>query len=415
MDLRSTLGSTATLVLVAVVAVMLLGQQLGQPILLGFVVTGSMNADPANMAPGDGFVAVPPAIAGDVEEGDVVTFDAQELQGGGLTTHRVVGETEEGYITRGDANPFTDQDGPEPPVQESQIVAVAFQTGGEVVVIPRIGAGVLAMQGAFTAAASFLSRLPGLGGLAEGGIGTLMVGTGVLLLAYSVVTEFRRGGGRGGREREGRSRERQGKTSAVVVLVAILLLITVPATASMVIPSGTDDITIVSSESPSGDPTVIERGGSVEFTYEFANDGIIPRIAVVEAASTGVDVGRTGLVADRGETAQTNVTIHAPEETGVYVRSVGEWQYVQFLPASVLLALHAIHPFVAIAAINAVIVVVVTPIYVLAVGLEPFRFRSRDRDVSLTGRRLARPVIRRQPARGPAVLTPRRSAGRSSR
>jgi signal peptidase len=380
MDLRSTLGSTATLVLVAVVAVMLLGQQLGQPILLGFIVTGSMNADPANMAPGDGFVAVPPAIAGDVEEGDVVTFEARELQGGGLTTHRVVGETEEGYITRGDANPFTDQDGPEPPVQESQIVAVAFQTGGEVVVIPRIGAGVLAIQGAFTAAASFLSGIPGLGGLAEGGIGTLMTGAGVLLLVYSVLQELRRGG----REREGRSRDRRSKTSAVVVLVAILLLITVPATASMVIPSGTDDITIVSSESPSGDPTVIERGGSVEFTYEFANDGIIPRIAVVEAASTGVDVVRTGLVADRGETAQTNVTIHAPEETGVYVRSVGEWQYVQFLPASVLLALHAIHPFVAIAAINAVIVVVVTPIYVLAVGLEPFRFRSRDRDVSLT-------------------------------
>ncbi|TKX51714.1 signal peptidase I, partial [Halorubrum sp. SP3] len=72
---------------------------------------------------------VPPAIAGDIEEGDVVTFEAQELQGGGLTTHRVVDETDQGYITRGDANPFTDQDGPEPPVQESQIAAVALELG----------------------------------------------------------------------------------------------------------------------------------------------------------------------------------------------------------------------------------------------------------------------------------------------
>ncbi|RLM60020.1 S26 family signal peptidase, partial [Halorubrum sp. Atlit-26R] len=55
---------------------MLVGQQLGQPIVLGFVLTGSMNAEPANMAPGDGFVAVPPSIAGDIEEGDVVTFEA---------------------------------------------------------------------------------------------------------------------------------------------------------------------------------------------------------------------------------------------------------------------------------------------------------------------------------------------------
>ena len=383
MNLRSLAGSGVTALLVVLVVAMLVGQQLGQPIVLGFVLTGSMNAEPAEMAPGDGFIAVPPAIAGDVEEGDVVTFEARELQGGGLTTHRVVGETDEGYITRGDANPFTDQDGPEPPIQESQIVAVAFQTGGEVVVIPWIGAGVLAMQDAFTAAASFLSGVPGLGGLADGGIGTLMVGTGVLLLAYSVAAEFRRGGGR---QREDRSRERRGKTSAVVVLVVILLLITVPATASMLIPSGTDDITIVSSEAPSEDPTVIERGGSTDFTYEFANDGIIPRIAVVEAASTGVDVAQTDLLAERGETAETAVTIHAPEETGVYVRSVAQWQYVQFLPASVILALHAIHPFVAIAAINAVIVVVVTTVYVLAVGLEPFRFRSRDRDVSLVDR-----------------------------
>ncbi len=379
MELRSALGSTATLLVVGFVVAMLLGQQLGQPILLGFVLTGSMNADPANMAPGDGFVAVPPAIAGDVEEGDVVTFEARELQGGGLTTHRVVGETDEGYITKGDANPFNDQDGTEPPVQESQIVSVALQTDGEVVVIPKVGAGVPAIQGAFTAMASSLSGIPGLGGLAEGGIGTLMVGLGVLLLVYSIVAELLGSN----RAREGRSRDRRSKTSAVVILVAILLLITVPTTASMIIPSKTDDITIVSSQSPNEDPNVVERGGSAELTYEFVNDGLIPRIAVVEPASTGVTVTETAMVADRGETAQTTVTLHAPAETGAYVRSVSERQYVQFLPVSVILALHAIHPFVAILSINAVIVVVVTTVFVLAVGLEPFRFRSRDRDVSL--------------------------------
>ncbi|WP_241981588.1 hypothetical protein [Halorubrum sp. GN11_10-6_MGM] len=150
----------------------------------------------------------------------------------------------------------------------------------------------------------------------------------------------------------------------------------------MVIPSGTNDITIVSSQTPSSSPTVIERGGSVEYTYNFTNDGFIPRIATVNAASTGVDVAQSSLVADRGETASTTVTIHAPEETGAYVRSVSEWQYVQFLPAAVILSLHAIHPFVAVAAIDAVIIVAVTTVYVIAVGLEPFRFRDRDRDVS---------------------------------
>ncbi|GAB3701399.1 S24/S26 family peptidase [Halorubrum pallidum] len=389
MNLRSLAGSGATALLVGLVVVMLIGQQLGQPILLGFVLTGSMNGEPANMAPGDGFVAVPPALAGDVGEGDVVTFEARELQGGGLTTHRIVGETDEGYVTRGDANPFTDQDGPEPPVQESQIAAVALQLDGEVVVIPKIGLLVLGMQEAFSIAASALGGVPGLGGLADGDAGTSMVGVGLLLLAYSVVAEMV-GGGRTGRadrsDRSERSRSRRSETSAVLVLVVILLLITVPATASMVVPSGTNDITIVSSQTPSGSPTVIERGGSVEYTYNFTNDGFVPRIAVVEAASTGVDVSRSGLVAERGETASSTVTLHAPDETGAYVRSVGEWQYVQFLPVPVILSLHAIHPFVAVAGINAVIVVVVTAVYVAAVGLDPFRFRDRDRDVALSDR-----------------------------
>jgi len=68
-------------------------QLLGQPILLGYVATGSMEP---TMDAGDGFVSVPSAVTGDVEEGDVVVYQARELHDGGLTTHRVVGETEEG-------------------------------------------------------------------------------------------------------------------------------------------------------------------------------------------------------------------------------------------------------------------------------------------------------------------------------
>ncbi|KPN31210.1 signal peptidase I [Halolamina pelagica] len=137
-----TLGAEAALVLV--VASLLLGQVLGTPVLLGYVETGSMEP---TLEPGDGFVAVPAAVTGDVEEGDVIVFRAEELQGGGLTTHRVVGETERGYITRGDANPFTDQDGNEPPVKEGQIVAEALQIGGSVVVIPNLGTLVTGLQG----------------------------------------------------------------------------------------------------------------------------------------------------------------------------------------------------------------------------------------------------------------------------
>jgi signal peptidase len=353
---------------------MIVGQLVGQPILIGFVVTGSMSP---TLEPGDGFVALPPAVAGDIEEGDVVTYEATQIQGGGLTTHRVVGETEQGYVTAGDANPFTDQDGPEPPVQESQIVAVAWQFNGEVVRIPRIGAVALAMQGVFGRLSGILSGIPGLSGLAEGNIGSVMIGSGVFLLAYSFVADMFSSGQRN----TSRSRSREGVLKASVVLVAILLLIVVPATASMVIPSGTNDITIVSSESPNQDPTVIQRGGFQTVNYNLTNNGYIPQVAIVEPAGPGVDVEQTTFVISPGETGRTTATIYAPDETGVYVRSISERQYTGILPAPIIVALHNIHPAVAIIVIDLYIITIITILFLVAVGMDPIRFRSQGRDI----------------------------------
>ncbi|MGQ4554363.1 signal peptidase I [Halobellus sp. GM3] len=376
MSLRSSAGSVLTAVLVLVLIAMFVGQQLGQPILLGFVVTGSMSP---TLEPGDGFVAVPPALAGDIEDGDVVTFDAQELEGGGLTTHRIVGRTDEGYITRGDANPFTDQDSDEPPVQESQIAAVALQVNGEVVVLPNLGTAAMAMQEGVGFVVGIVAGVPGMGGLADGDLGTMMLVGGGALLLYSFAVDSVSSG----RGRDSRSTSRGGVIRASVVLLVILSLIVVPITASMVLPSGTDDITIVSSDAPSESPTVIQRGGSETVDYEITNSGYITRVAIIEPASTGVVIDQTTHVVSRGQTSGTTATIYAPEETGTYVRSISEWQYVRLLPVPVIVRLHAIHPFVVVAAIDLAVIVALSTVFVVAVGLEPLRLRSRSRNVSL--------------------------------
>jgi len=385
MGLRSAAGSAVTVLVIAVLIAMLVGQQIGQPILLGFVVTGSMSP---TLDPGDGFVAVPPSLAGEVEEGDVVTFDARELEGGGLTTHRVVDETEEGYITQGDANPFTDQDGDEPPVQESQIRAVAWQSGGEVVAIPGLGTAATALQGGVEAAVGALSRIPGLGGLADGDARALMIAGGGALLLYSLFS-----GSVGGRRGSTRSTSRRRTIKASFVLVVLLLFITVPMTASMVLPSGVDTLSIVSSESPSNDPTVIQQGTSRTFQYNVSNDGFLPRVAVIEPASNGVSVDEPTHVMWRGDTSSTDAVISAPDETGVYVRSVSQWQYVMLVPLPILLSLHAIHPFVAVVAVNLVVIVALTAVFVVAVGTEPFRFRDRSGNVPF-GERVRRRLRR---------------------
>jgi len=78
-------------VFAVVVLALIAGSLLGQPVLFSFVTTESMSP---TIQAGDGFVVIPSVLVDDVGEGDVVVFDAQEIEGGGLTTHRIVGETE---------------------------------------------------------------------------------------------------------------------------------------------------------------------------------------------------------------------------------------------------------------------------------------------------------------------------------
>lgn len=94
-----------------------------QPTVFGFsaavVVTGSMS--PA-IEPGDLVVCRQSA---DYAVGDVITFHS----GASLVTHRIVGSTENGYTTQGDANNVADAD----PVPRGAII------GKVVFTVPKLG------------------------------------------------------------------------------------------------------------------------------------------------------------------------------------------------------------------------------------------------------------------------------------
>lgn len=58
--------------------------------------------------------------------GDVITFERRDS----IVTHRIVGETDEGFITKGDANNAVDED----------VVSMDQVVGRVILVIPKIGA-----------------------------------------------------------------------------------------------------------------------------------------------------------------------------------------------------------------------------------------------------------------------------------
>jgi len=370
MSPKRTLTLALQVAAVVVVVALIAGQLLGQPVLLSFVETGSMQP---TLDPGDGFVAIPTALTGGLDTGDVVTFDAQEIQGGGLTTHRIVDETERGYITRGDNNPFTDQDGGEPVVQEADVVAKALTVGGSVVVIPYLGTVAMAVQSGIGSAQTWLAVTFGVRSL-QGTQGLAYILFGLSVVAYAVDWFLTRNS-RGTRERD-RSREDGTSVLAIVGVLALVLMAT--ATAAMVVPAGTQEYGVVSAEFESDNPTVIERGTSQQLEYVVPNAGLVPVYAYVTPASPGVEVSPQRLaVGSRGE-ASTTVTLAAPDETGYYRLFVVEHRYLAVLPPGVIDELYGLHPWAPLVAINGILGGAIAGTGVVLLRGEPARIRSRE-------------------------------------
>lgn len=74
----------------------------------------------------------------DVEEGDVVVFFSAKKQS--HVTHRIVGQNERGFITKGDKNQITDQSAGEAPVRPKDIRGKVATFGETVLTIPHAAA-----------------------------------------------------------------------------------------------------------------------------------------------------------------------------------------------------------------------------------------------------------------------------------
>ena len=357
--------------LIAVILLLLGSQLLGQPAVV-FVETGSMSP---TLEPNDGFLAVPAIIADDPAVGDVILFQSQNLGGGELTTHRVVDITQEGYITQGDANPFTDQDGDEPPVSEGQIRAVALTVGDGIVTIPGLGASVGAVRSVGTAIQNYLLVPLGLD-IEVTTLSTAAMVAGLVLFVYGTIT--------GATDKRQRSRSRGGVFDNAVIVIAVLaLVVVIPLNVSMLLPSGVYQYEILSSESPTDNEQIIAVGGESEVTYAMQNSGYLPVVVFLEAASDGVRLSESQITVPRRSTVETSVTMQAPDRTGSYLRFVREYRYLVVLPPSLIASLHAIHPAVAVAAINLFVGGIVVGVSVATVGTDRLRLRSRKRELEL--------------------------------
>ena len=376
--LRGAVTRVVMVLLVVVLLSLVLGQLFGQPTLLAYVDSGSMEP---TIDEGDGFVAIPAAVAGPPTEGDVITFHAEEIEGGGLTTHRVVDETADGYVTRGDANPFTDQDGGEPQVTEDRIVATALQVGGTVVTVPHLGTGIEGIQ-----AVVFGTVVTGIDALgldtdvSPGTVGVWIFALGALLFAAS----FRSDDDAGPERDMSRSMEDADGVNGRTVAILLLVVVLVPANAAMIVPGGPTDVVIDGDEV--ADTEGVDPGDTVEAEFDAHNGGLITLLLVFEPTDDDVAVEPDSLGVPVGEMATATVSAPAPEPGVERTITIEEHRYLVVMPEGALTWLHSASPYAALAALNLFIGGAFVGFVGGLIGFNQIRFRDTSRSIPLTVR-----------------------------
>jgi len=299
------------------VLVSLLAVPPSAPVSIDYVDSGSMEP---TVGVNDGVVLVP---AGQVSEGDIVTFHSEQF--GGYVTHRVVDRTEDGFLTKGDANTRTDQAAGHPPVSREEVVGEVLIVGGHPVVVPGLG----------TVATGLADH--------RGALLGLLVVT-VLVL------------GRPFADRPSRTPLTYRRLLSTTLLIGLLA-----ATVPILLAGGAFEVPLAAASADAPADAVVFTGGTGTATFKAASNPLLVTVVTVDGAQ---------LIGQTRDGATVELTLAAPagsvqSETAM----VRAYQYPPVLPRQLLAVLQSVHPLLAAAAANAVLI---APIYVLyRIGTRP--------------------------------------------
>jgi signal peptidase len=282
----------------AVVGLVVAAAVIGQLVTVVAVTSDSMS--PAIEA-GESVVVVPWTDPG---PGDVVVFDAPTRPG--HVAHRVVGTTPAGLVTRGDANPTTDQATGSPAIPRSAVVGTALPVGGQVHTLP-VGADLL---GALD------HHRP------------LLLGAGALALLAGTVRASRRAA---------RSITRIGD-----VVPPLLAATGVGAVGLLGAGVAVQETAFVASTGAATGRRVVPVGEAVRRSLTVAVAG--PPFTTVLVESEGLRVASQSVTAGG---VDLSVVVPARGTPGVVEGAVRVAPYPATLPRPVLAALHGVHPLVA--------------------------------------------------------------------
>jgi signal peptidase len=288
----------ATLAVLAVLAAVVFGYA---PVSVHYATSDSMEP---TIGEGDVFLVT----EGSVEVSDVALYYSSERDG--LVAHRVVDETDAGYVTQGDANPSTDQAGGAPPVAPGEVVGPVVTVGGSPLTLSGLGpvVGVVATNR----------------GLVAGALAVLLVG----LLTM-----------------EGRSeRDSRGDlTTAAAFFRPFLAMGVALMVTTIVVGAAAAPVAVLHTSDPAvaaDQRLAVETGTAETVTVPVETDRLPMTYHVVEASGdltvTDYELTTSGVDA--------SVAVEALPSDGTTTGQIRVYTYPAAVPKALVVALHGLHP-----------------------------------------------------------------------
>lgn len=356
------------------------GGILQQPVGISFVETESMSPQ---LEPGDGFMLIPTQLVGSFEVGDVITFRAENFPYE-FVTHRIIGETSEGFVTQGDNNTFTDQGGSfnEPYIKREQIAGKVITSGGEVIAIPKLGTFLMGIGDFFGKASSTFYGSIGVEPNDEK-IAQVLFGLGVFALV-AVIADTASSLRSSASQKKRAERKRVKKQSSQYVLyVFFFIFILFATTVSVMTMEQTNRVDLVATEGNTN-MRAVHLGETTERYMEIGNSGFIPVHIFIPGSDGIVWLEEQSFSLASGEDRRITYEVTAPTTPGYYQTYIGMDVYLGILPFSTTAALRGQGGrFMPILLLDAVAIAVSLPVFIILARESSLRERSRSRKRSV--------------------------------
>ncbi|MHC1598995.1 MAG: signal peptidase I [Candidatus Methanofastidiosia archaeon] len=326
------------------------------PVGMSYVETSSMEPQ---LKEGDGFFIIPSQLVSSFSVGDVVVFNAENYPYKFLT-HRIVGETPQGFITQGDNNTFTDQGGTyvEPYVKHEQIVGKVLQFNGNIVTIPYFGTIIFSLSNFLSSLSTKLFLFIGVSSGSDR-LGQLIVGFG-LLSFIAIVTDLL--SLKKKKPKYNRETKNEAKSQHTIYLFFIIFIV-FATTVSVMSMSQSNKVDLIATEG-STNTRAVHLGDTVEQFLDITNRGFLPIHVFVQGRDSIVSLSTTSFTLRNGETRRVAYEVTAPRTPGYYQEYISVDVYMGILPYDATTTLREQSKYLPIIIMDLLALVLSIPIFV---------------------------------------------------